>query len=1451
MRVEYGAGKSVDVVVSVGPEHKVSELAVALGCFLGCADPVELIGRTGDRVATVDAAAPVVGSGLVSGSVVRLGVVGGSTEPGPDRSADEGAVTGPSVDVVGGPDTGRSFPLGGPGRYVVGRDASAAVCLDDPSVSRRHAVLIVDGDGKAVLHPLTAATNGLVVGGVDVTGPTPVSEHDVVRLGATRIVVRDVVISDRSAQSGARSPDVEVRPGPYRPSVIPSSEVEPFGPVPDRPEQRRPPVVSIVAPLGLGLVMFAVFGHLQFLLLVLVSPVLLVASVAEDRRSARREMGRRVEQFERDLSRYCERLSEMREREFRARHLAAPDLADLARRARSRTPTLWQRRSTDSDALVVRVGVGVMSAAHGSEIARGGADDLRERAVEALTGYATVDEVPITIDLRRQGMVVVCGPVEVVDGLVGSLLIQLAALQSPDELVIAAVIGSDRPFDWIDWLPHVRLPGSGPADRLVVRSAAEASVVFERVARLADSPSSDQRRMAVVVIDGTLDIGTALSARFLDEASATGLIVVWLANDSASVPRQAKAVVTVGVADDRSRWAEIWSVDHGAHERRFEPETVRPEVADPTARALAPLRDVSGVGRSRVPPGSVTLFDVLGLPEAGIEQLTAVVAGRWSSSGLQPTDGLRVPVGWTGDGRVVLDLVADGPHALVAGTSGSGKSEFLQSLVMSLAVHHPPDRVSILFVDYKGGATSGVFDSLPHSVGTVSNLTPGLAQRVLVSLRAELERRMALLHGRAPDLAQLRRVDPESVPPSLVVVVDEFATLVTEVPEFVAGMIDVAQRGRSLGIHLILATQRPSGSVTDDILANTGLRIGLRMVDPVESTTILGTPAAAGLRGIGRALVRRGDGRLLEFQAPFAGAPLRGGGRGIGVRWLRSSRGAVDESTIAEVPPIVDTQLRCLIDVVAGAVDRLGLRAPQRPWCEPLPAVVPLDALLDRVSASDADGQSRSVPSGWPLVLGLLDEPASQRQRPAVVDVADGLLVVGGKGAGVATLVRTLVASSGHTSVGDAVVFDGRSSGLTDLEGARGVAAVVPASDLEAVTRWIVVLEDELCRRRRLLDSGDGTPQRRILLVIHGFEGVVGALLDGGAGRRTGTINTAGEPWVDRLLRLVVDGADVGIASVVTAGRRGEVPGRVESGLVTRLVLRTSDPGAWSDHGLAAGDVQDLVPGRGHVLRGDGGPVLVQVACSGPDTGSGAVAPDRSVRLISRRLPDRVELIDRTRAVPGSVSQSSVTLGVADVTGQPVQLDLGRSDFVVFGPPTSGRSTVLAVVAASIAARCVEIGAPPVRVFGSSSGPLAALIGQAGIRTVFDTPFDGVLDGVLDDGALCDVVVDDADLLAPDRAVTAMLAGTRGGRLIAAIEQRSMTGYHASPLVSRVRRARRMLSLTPDDPAEFLQVTGVRWPIRPGLPLPSGRGVLVVDRVATVLQVAPMPHLGRSVQSTG
>ncbi|HYR62823.1 MAG TPA: FtsK/SpoIIIE domain-containing protein [Actinomycetota bacterium] len=355
------------------------------------------------------------------------------------------------------------------------------------------------------------------------------------------------------------------------------------------------------------------------------------------------------------------------------------------------------------------------------------------------------------------------------------------------------------------------------------------------------------------------------------------------------------------------------------------------------ARSLAPLREA---GSTRTRDAHARLLDLAG---AGAPASLAVER-LWY--GPRSTEALEVPIGVSDSGEVVtLALRRDGPHGLIAGTTGAGKSELLQSILAGLAVHNPPDVVSFLLVDYKGGAAFGDLATLPHTVGLVTDLDERLAARALVSLNAELRRREHILRqAGVADIAQFERQcraragGPTPQPlPNLVIVVDEFATIAQELPGFVDTLIDVAQRGRSLGVHLLLATQSPGGVVGPRLQANINYWMCLRVSLDAESTAMIGTNDAAliPVNAPGRAYLKVGS-HLGAFQTARIACPVVSAGRGIVITPFADDRppasggpvlpqGHVADE-VAGVP--VETDLKVAVRRIAAEAIRLGVGRP-------------------------------------------------------------------------------------------------------------------------------------------------------------------------------------------------------------------------------------------------------------------------------------------------------------------------------------------------------------------------------------------------------------------------------------------------------------------------------------------------------------------------------------------
>lgn len=520
--------------------------------------------------------------------------------------------------------------------------------------------------------------------------------------------------------------------------------------------------------------------------------------------------------------------------------------------------------------------------------------------------------------------------------------------------------------------------------------------------------------------------------------------------------------------------------------------------------------------------------------------------------------GLGAPLGLAADGIALIDLVADGPHAVVAGMTGSGKSELLVSWVLGMAAGRSPSEVTFVLVDFKGGAAFAPLAGLPHVLGSVSDLDAALARRAIESIRAEVRRRELALAR-----AGVRAIDelPAGELARLVVIVDEFAALVAESPELHTLFADLAARGRSLGVHLVLCTQRPSGVVRDAVLANVALRIALRVADRADSLSLVGDDSAARLPAHprGRAIVVDGTGRRRTVQV------------------ARAARSDVER--IARATP-------------AGSA--------VRPWCDPLPALIRHD----------------SLPPAEGIAFGLRDLPAEQRQPVAAVEARHGhVLVLGAPGAGTTTALEAIAAGAGGTArwaPDDPVALWGV---LTD-PATLGGCGVFLIDDLDLLlARCPAEHAHELADLvGRLLRDGPArgirvvAAARRLVGPVHGLVPLFGSRLLLRLGSREDHVlaGAAGETFDPRAHpgAGTWDGAAVQVAQ---PDRRPRVP--VE--LVPPVVVAVPDRGAIA---VVAAHPRELAerwdPDRVRVHW-----VGEQHGVGGPDAGVPTVEPGRTVLL--------------------------------------------------------------------------------------------------------------------------------------------------------------------------------------------------------------------------------------------
>ncbi|WP_265521787.1 FtsK/SpoIIIE domain-containing protein [Oerskovia flava] len=788
----------------------------------------------------------------------------------------------------------------------------------------------------------------------------------------------------------------------------------------------------------------------------------------------------------------------------------------------------------------------------------------------------------------------------------------------------------------------------------------------------------------VLVVDGLCPDWSADLAAWWSRGPTEPVVLV--ARDPEAVPAWCRTVLDV--RRDRARWsmpdgvgrteahtgvstdwAEAFArhVAAAAHLGRW-PATDDVDGADPAGRLLG-APGTTDTGRadptSAALPGTVALGELLGAPADGLtcEPTTERwVADRWAADVAR----LAVPLGIGPDGRpVVVDLRRHGPHALVAGTTGAGKSELLQSLVLGLALTTSPRDLAFALVDYKGGASFGDCVRLPHVVGQVTDLEPGLAGRALAGLRAELRRREHVLAD-----AGVARLDdlPPGVLPRLVVVIDEFRAMADELPDFLPGLLRVAAQGRSLGVHLVLATQRPAGAVSADMRANITLRLALRVVDPGDSQDVVEVPHAARIPATapGRVILRHASAPATVVQcAHAAGIP-----RPVAAPVRRARPwGRLPRTTRA--PTADPGVVRSLVDAARAAAASAGLHPAAPPWLPGLPSSVELDELHGLDGTDDLNGTDRTLP------LALGDLPDEQRRTVVSWDPDDGhLAVVGRSRSGRSTALRTLAAAA--VDRGWHVHLVAAPADMGELIDHPGVGTVVDRDDPRRVARLLRLLTVKAASAQPLAPLATPAPVPapapvpvpvpvRTLVLVDGVEGLRGALapLGGGAG-------------ADLLADVLGDAH--GVAFAVTAD--GPTLGGLAHRTGPRLVLSSTDK-----HDDVALGVPGPLAGRGGrpgraVWLGRDGAVECQIARGGPAAarrGVGTAEVHEPIRL--EPLPRHVRLADLGARTAGL---DRVVVGLGGDHGGPVTLDAHEGALVV-GPPGSGRTTALTLLARAAA----------------------------------------------------------------------------------------------------------------------------------------------------------------------
>jgi len=1456
-----GSGREpVDLVATVDAGATIGDLASYLShsdprhavvSSAGSVDDVTLA-VVGRETLALDSRVPIADSGLHSGVTVALSR-GGQAYRDPDATADA------ILTVVEGPDAGREFRLHR-GANVIGREAGCEVLLSDPLVSRQHARVNVT-DVVEILD--LGSANGVVIGSGTVPRST-VRAGDAVQVGDTVFTVH-VVTSETTV--GVESTSVSFIRSPRLDPRYEGEELE----APEPPEPAQParfPVIALIAPVIVGAVLFAITKSAASLAFVALSPLMLIGNAVESRLSRRSGFKKALASWRASVAELVATVKEASKIEVHARNAEHPSVADCLDAARSLSPLLWTRRPGERGFAELRLGTGRLASRTTIKMpeARKAPRELVAELHDALAPLAAVDGVPVVAELAERGAVGVAGDRRSLLGAARGLVAQAVVLHSPAELVVAAFGSAETApdWEWLKWLPHTSSSHSPiPVRHLVAARSDSTRLVseLEDVLEHRRAEESSSLPAVLVLVEHDAAVEHSRLVQLAELGPEHGIYVMWLARDVARLPAACRTFLEIAGSGPAGA---VGFVHSGDYVEPVSVELVDAAAVDALARKMAPVVDIGArVEDESDLPRAVSLLTLTGPTlatshESIIERWTessSILTGPFAPA-VPPrrTGTLRAVIGQSAGEPLALDLRADGPHALVGGTTGSGKSELLQAWILGMASSHSPQRLTFLLVDYKGGSAFRDCTNLPHTIGLVTDLSPHLVRRALTSLKAELQFREHLLAKHASkDLASLEKLGVVDAPPSLVIVVDEFAALVTEVPEFVDGVVDVAQRGRSLGLHLILATQRPAGVIKDNLRANTNLRIALRMADESDSTDVLGSPEAAFFDQAipGRAVSKTGPGRLVPFQTAYAGGwtTEEPPPPDMLVEELVFGEGRVweplDADGIESVDDEGETDIKRLTATIGIASERADIPIPRKPW---LPELKHTYDLADQTAVP-------SLRRDTDLVYGVADDPEHQAQptlafRP---DRDGNLAVYGTGGSGKSTLLRTLAIAAGFTVRGGpchVYGLDFGARGLSMLEELPHVGSIIDGSDHERITRllgWLRSLVDERALRYSRTNASTITDYRSLASAPD--EPRILLLIDGVAAFRQAYEASDRVRWFDTFTSIATDGRPVGVHVILSSEQRAGMTTALASAVQARVVLRLASE---DDYGMlnVPSDVLSVQSPPGRALVGES---EAQVAVLGgtPDVVNQALTIKGFAESMRRagsstappieRLPERIALAEVLSTNGG------VSLGIASSTLAPFTIE-PRGTFIVSGPPGSGRTTtMLSLVEALHASRPLS----RLVYLGNRRSPLAALevwstkaFGPTEIADAAATLASQLVDRN-DEGLPTAVFVEGVGDLAggpADAALQELVKVCLAEDHFVVVEGETSTLSTSFGVVGVVKSSRAGLALAPDQ-ADGTTVYRTNFPRVNRAEYPPGRALYVALGRTEVVQIGVPAHV--------
>lgn len=1055
-----------------------------------------------------------------------------------------------------------------------------------------------------------------------------------------------------------------------------------------------PPLVML---LVMGLVAFIRPRGIFILISIAMFGTTLITSTVQyfkEKKNQKRKSEKRLRLYTKYLENKRIELQKLEEKQRHVLYYHFPSFERMKYLTSEISYRIWERTRMSSDFLHFRAGRATIPASYNvseqrAEMTNQEIDDLVEQSQELVTHYKHVKNVPFVIDISDGAMGMI-GKESVVKNEIQQIVGQLSFSQSYHDVRIVAIFDEeDYPdWQWMRWLPHFQLPNSYAKSLIYNEQTRDQllSSIYEMLKERDLTEEKDKKIFLphfVFIVTNRQLISEHSILEYLEEDHPNlGISTIFAADTKESLADHIHTLVRY--IDETE--GDILIQKRKAIHLPFNLDEHHHKGNETFSRTLSSLNHQLGMTNSI--PEKVTFLDLFQTDK--VEDLK--IEQKWLEN--QSSKSLAVPVGLKGkEDHVQLNLHerAHGPHGLLAGTTGSGKSEFLQTYILSLAVHFHPHEVAFLLIDYKGGGMAQPFRQIPHLLGTITNIEGGknFSKRALASIKSELKRRQRLFDeykvNHINDYTDLYKEGEASEPlPHLFLISDEFAELKSEEPEFIKELVSAARIGRSLGVHLILATQKPGGIIDDQIWSNSRFKVALKVQDESDSKEILKNGDAAKITVTGRGYLQVGNNEIYElFQSAWSGAPYSKDAFGTeedvalvtDLGLVPLSEVAVKEKGKAER----FTEINAVTKEIAAVQKRLKIKDLPSPWLPPLPA---------RCRPADEETMRHGN-----YVLGLVDEPEKQLQSAYYYQTVEGgnIGIFGSSGYGKSGTLQTLLLNMATENGPDQIqyyIFDFGNGSLLSFQQLPHTGDYFRSDDVRKLEKFLTFITEETHKRKEQFSdvevsnitmyntmAEDALPL--IFIVIDNYDLVKDELID----------------YDNNFAQIARDGQSLGIYVMLTATRTNAVKHALMSNLKTKIVhYLMDDTEKFPIIGKTEYEIE-AVPGRVYIKKDTSYLAQIYLPAEGENDMEVMVNMKKHISELKDKYraikgPQAIAMLPRELNLSEFYQRYSVlekpgqlAIGLDEANVQPVYIDWKiNRHFLIVGDPQKGKTNVLKLI---------------------------------------------------------------------------------------------------------------------------------------------------------------------------